>query len=59
MDVRSAALDMESASLELAISRNELLPQLNAIAGGYLAGLTARAICSDRLAISSLWRDQV
>ncbi len=39
MDVRSAALDMESASLELAVSRNELLPQLNAIAGGYLAGL--------------------
>ncbi len=43
MDVRSAALDMESASLELAISRNELLPQLNAIAGGYLAGLNGQS----------------
>ena len=43
MDVRSAALDMESASLELAISRNELLPQLNAIAGGYLSGLNSES----------------
>jgi outer membrane protein TolC len=39
-DVRSAALDLESASLEISISRNELLPQLNAVVGGYLAGLS-------------------
>jgi len=41
-DVRSAALDMESASLEISITRNELLPKLDAIVGGYLAGLNGR-----------------
>jgi len=38
-DVRTAALDMEAASLKIAITRNELLPKLNAIAGGYVVGL--------------------
>jgi len=38
-EVRTAALDLEAASLEISISRNELLPKLNAIVGGYLAGL--------------------
>jgi len=38
-DVRSAALELESASLEMSVTRNELLPQLDAVVGGYLAGL--------------------
>jgi outer membrane protein TolC len=38
-EVRSAAIDLESAALELSVTRNELLPQLNAVVGGYLAGL--------------------
>jgi outer membrane protein TolC len=39
MDVRSAALALESASLEISVTRNELLPKLDAVVGGYLAGL--------------------
>ncbi len=37
--VRTAALDLESAALEVSVTRNELMPQLNAVVGGYLAGL--------------------
>jgi outer membrane protein TolC len=38
-EVRSAAIDLESAALEVSVTRNELLPQLDAVVGGYLAGL--------------------
>ncbi len=41
-DVRSAALELESASLAMSVSRNELLPQLDAVVGGYLAGLNGQ-----------------
>jgi outer membrane protein TolC len=38
-EVRSAALDLESAALAVAISRRDLLPKLDAVVSGYLAGL--------------------
>lgn len=38
-EVRSAALDVESAALAVAISRRDLLPKLDAVVSGYLAGL--------------------
>lgn len=38
-DVHLAILNLEDVSLRLAISRNELLPVLNAIAGMYVSGL--------------------
>lgn len=38
-EVRTAAIDLESAALEVSVTRNELLPQLDAVVGGYLAGL--------------------
>ena len=41
-DVRSAALVLESASLEISVTRNELLPKLDAVVGGYLAGLNGQ-----------------
>lgn len=41
-DVRAAALDLETAALAISISRNELLPQLDAVVSGYLAGLNGR-----------------
>jgi outer membrane protein TolC len=31
-------LNLESAALEVSVTRNELLPQLDAVVGGYLAG---------------------
>ncbi len=41
-EVRTAALGLETASLEISVTRNELLPQLDAVVGGYLAGLNGR-----------------
>jgi outer membrane protein TolC len=41
-DVYVATLDVERAGLAISISRNELLPQLDAVVGGYLAGLNGR-----------------
>ncbi|TWU43041.1 Outer membrane efflux protein [Novipirellula aureliae] len=38
-EVRAAAGQLESAALALRISRNQLLPQLDAVIDGYLAGL--------------------
>ncbi|MGV3484841.1 MAG: TolC family protein [Planctomycetaceae bacterium] len=38
-EIRSAALELESASLAISVTRNELLPQLDAVVGGYLAAL--------------------
>ncbi|WP_197231167.1 TolC family protein [Novipirellula artificiosorum] len=38
-EIRAAAHELESAALALQISRNQLLPQLNAVVDGYLAGL--------------------
>lgn len=41
-DVRAAAMELESAALAIKVSRNELLPQLNAVVSGYLAALNGR-----------------
>ncbi|TWT80010.1 Outer membrane efflux protein [Planctomycetes bacterium CA13] len=38
-EVRAAAKELESAALAIKISRNQLLPQLNGVVDGYLAGL--------------------
>jgi len=38
-EIRSAALDLESGALAVAISRRDLLPKLDAVVSGYLAGL--------------------
>jgi len=38
-DIRAAALNLESAALEISISRRDLLPQLDAVVSAYLAGL--------------------
>jgi len=41
-DVRAAALELESAALAIRVSRNELLPQLDAVVSGYLAALNGQ-----------------
>lgn len=41
-DVRAAALELESAALAIKVSRNELLPQLDAVVSGYLAALNGQ-----------------
>jgi outer membrane protein TolC len=38
-EVRQAAAAIENASLQVQVTRTELTPQLNAVVGGYLAGL--------------------
>ncbi|WP_197169133.1 TolC family protein [Novipirellula galeiformis] len=39
-EVRAAAKELESAALSIRITRNQLLPELNAVFDAYLAGLT-------------------
>jgi outer membrane protein TolC len=39
-EVRQAAAAIENAGLQVQVTRTELKPQLNAVVGGYLAGLT-------------------
>ncbi len=41
-DVRAAAMELESAALAIKVSRNELLPQLDAVVSGYLAALNGQ-----------------
>jgi outer membrane protein TolC len=41
-DVHAAAMELESAALAIKVSRNELLPQLDAVVSGYLAALNGR-----------------
>lgn len=41
-DVRAAALELESAALAIKVSRNELLPQLDAVVSGYLSALNGQ-----------------
>ncbi len=38
-EVRSAAMAMEAAALSIQVTRTELLPEINAVFDGYLAGL--------------------
>ena len=41
-EIRAAAADLESAALSIQVTRNELLPSLNAVVDAYLAGLNGQ-----------------